>query len=348
MLHFLHYGDVDPASYSETEPRKFGDEDLIELQRCLADSPTTDAYARSAIYYALTGRESVWVIKPGGGSIIVCAPHPNSAGDLLVFFPYARKVDELKRQIEVLREYPKLLRRFSRVLLVRIDERMRDELFRGAVGPRSEMHLFGLKLRRVEEDSLDWIYPSYDIDVHGLVEGTGQPLECFRNKIRKFDMDGVNVVSLKAMPRFDLIKVIPSIAETWATAKLMRAGNPSPDRSQLHDLVSPYRRLAELAWKRCSILDGLFLKRGDDYIGFALWELPWGGWETIPAIAALHKSYEKGLAEYLHRQVAMRLAWAGYKHMCIGGSETLGLDHFKRKLAPAATHRLCTVQLFLQ
>ena len=330
----------------ECAPRKFGDDDFVKLQRRLSRSNTSDAYAKSALYYALTGRGNVWAIEHGEASSIICTPHPNNEGDLLVFFPFASNADELRAQIQALPRYSRFLRGFQRVLLVRVSKDICDRLFRGSVGARTEMYLPGLKLLRVPEESLDWIYPSYDIDIEKLAMRRGPQLECFRNKINKFDGTDVKIISLKKLTAEEIATAIPCIAESWAVAKLAREGRSQPTCHELHELVSPYIQLANLSFKICGSLDGLFLQRGREYIGFGLWERPARPDDTVAAIAALHRSYEKGLSEYLHFQVAQKLLCRGHKRMCIGGSETAGLDRFKRKLAPAQAHHLCTVQLF--
>src|SRR5262245_12866689 len=68
--------------------REFTDKDLSDLHRLLADSRSLDAYCRSYLYYALTGRGQVWSIGDDEAKII-CTTHPNTPGNLLVFFPFA-------------------------------------------------------------------------------------------------------------------------------------------------------------------------------------------------------------------------------------------------------------------
>jgi hypothetical protein len=93
-------------------------------------------------------------------------------------------------------------------------------------------------------------------------------------------------------------------------------------------------------------MDGLILKRGEEYLGFSFWERPPAG-TTVACLAALPVSYEKGLSEFLYYVIAGCLEKDGYKKICIGGSETKSLDQFKKKLDPSEVHELQTIRVFL-
>jgi hypothetical protein len=108
--------------------------------------------------------------------------------------------------------------------------------------------------------------------------------------------------------------------------------------------MDPYQTLAKLKTTTELPIGGFLLKRGRTCIGLALWEYPRTG-DIVPGLAALPSSYEKGLSEYIYYSIAKWLLREGYDRMCIGGSETAGLDHFKQKLDPIATRRLRTLRL---
>ena len=323
--------------------REFSDRHFLDLQRLLAQAPTKDAYAKSALYYALTGRGKVWLIS----GKIVCTNHPNRGdGELLVFFPFAEDHDQLRQQITVLADHEAFLSKFNRVSLARIPEDICAALFLNGMGPRSEMYLHGcFRLNRVEEDSLDWIFPSYDISLPLLSTAVGPRLAGFRNKVRKFDRADVEIIRLNKLDACCVSQAILEVAASWAQARLRKNGVAEPGNEQVLELLSPYIRIANLDYDICQSMDGLFLHRGGEFIGFALWEWPARRRGTVAAVAALTKSYERGFSEYLQFVVAEKLSCHGYERMCIGGSETAGLDRFKRKLDPVETHRLCTVKL---
>jgi hypothetical protein len=326
--------------------RKFEDSDFVDLQRLLAKSMSPDCYAKSSLYYALTGRGDVWAL--GKDQTIICTRHPNSREDLLVFFPFAKDPGELGDQIQMLPDHSDFLSGFARIFLARINKHDCDRLFLRNDKKREEIFMPRLKLRRIAEKTLDWIFPSYDISLPNLTSTAGAGLAIFRNKIRKFDSAEVRIVTLDKLAPREVTQAILDVSTSWARNKLARSGNKNPADKDLIDLVDPYIRLANLQYSSCRSLDGIFLRRGEEFIGFGLWELPSNPNDTVPAIAALPKSYEKGLSEYLHFQVAQKLHCRGFKGMCIGGSETESLDRFKRKLAPIAAHELCSVRLFVR
>jgi hypothetical protein len=116
------------------------------------------------------------------------------------------------------------------------------------------------------------------------------------------------------------------------------------DATNAPQLKAPYRALIRTSKTSKSDLDGFFLRRRGDYIAFSLWETPSTG-DTVPSFASMTSSYEPGLSEYLYRCTAERVI-GRYQYICVGGSETAGLDRFKRKFVPAKTHTLQTMELF--
>ena len=333
-----------PSNHGERVHR-FSDENLPDLQKILRASNSEDAYCRSYLYYALTGRGTVWAIEHEDVWII-CARHPNISRNLLIFFPFAKDAAQLEAQIRTLSHHPTFLSQFSRVLLARIAETTCNELFFG----KKEIVLPGTRLRRVSEKVLDWVFPSYDVSLEKLAAGAGSDLACFRNKIRQFDARNVDVIALQEMKSSEIENAIRDISRAWLRNRLARKRGSSGRGHD--DLIGPYDWLAklnspDLRCKRPDI-DGIFLRRGSEYIAFSLWEEVPSCHDTVPSIAALPGSCERGLPEFLRFQMVKKLAARGYKTMCIGGSETAGLDHFKRKLAPIAKHRLYTIRLLLR
>jgi hypothetical protein len=307
-----------------------------ELRRLLSDSVTEDAYCRSAIYFAFTGRGTVWTVKCDGSHLILL-PHPNVPNTLLVFFPFASTALEFMKQIVGLCNFSSFLTRYSEVLLARVPETIANEVL-------AHMDCARAKLQHVDERKLDWVYPSYDLSVQSLLNPQGPEFSSYRNKINKFRKQGIEVVTAKKIPPDRLRTAVKQINESWIRTKQK---NVTSLRDQdINELMDPYRTLARLSADATSGIDGIFLKREDVYIAFSFWERP-GNSHTVPSFAAMTSSYEPGLSEYLHRCIAERLA-VRYRHMCVGGSETAGLDHFKRKFSPVKTHRLRTIKLLLE
>src|SRR5262249_2070990 len=104
--------------------------DFSDLRRILSSSITEDAYCRSAVYFAFTGRGKVWTIQSNNNYLILL-PHPNICDTMLVFFPFISSISsasELMEQIEPLSNFSSFLTEYNRVLLARIPETIADEV----------------------------------------------------------------------------------------------------------------------------------------------------------------------------------------------------------------------------
>jgi hypothetical protein len=266
-------------------------------------------------------------------------PHPNIDNTLLVFFPFVSNASELVEQIERLGNFSSFLVEYDEVLLARIPEAIADEVLAG-VG------CAGAKVQHVDEEKLDWVYPSYDLCVESLLNPRGPRLSIYRNKISKFRKQGIEVITAKEVPPDELRVAVKQINESWIRTKLKSGTSLGDQDITTYELTDPYDTLARLSEEVTSDIDGIFLKRDNVYIAFSFWERPRHGY-TVPSFAAMTSSYEPGLSEYLHRCIAERVR-DRYQFICIGGSETAGLDQFKRKFAPVKMHRLRTLKFLLE
>ena len=313
--------------------------DFPALRMLLQNSRSEDAYCRSGLYYAFTGRAKVRRIGTGTDTLILM-PHPNLRRSILVFFPFAKNIHAFSRQVMTLRMYRNFLKKFDHVFLARIPEHIVESAFR----ERSEISAGGCLLRRVHEEKLDWAYPSYDVPLERLVDPEGGDLACYRKKVRKFDLRGVHVVNLREADPADVKSAITDVSWQWIKTKCKSYATRPERKSLLREMLTPYHGLASLSDVRTLAIDGFIIKRGDENLAFSFWEKPRAQSEVVACMAALPRSHEMGLSEYLYSCIAKTLVGQGYETMCIGGSETAELDHFKRKLAPIASHHLHTLE----
>ncbi len=80
------------------ELRRIGMGDLAGLQeRLLSVSPREDSYSQSAAYYAMTGRNGLWLYSTDD-TFMVMAAHPNRADHLLLFPPLGKDPAALLEQ----------------------------------------------------------------------------------------------------------------------------------------------------------------------------------------------------------------------------------------------------------
>src|SRR5215831_17059019 len=163
--------------------------DFSDLRKILSASITEDAYCRSPIYFAFTGRGKVWTVKCNNGCLILL-PHPNIRNTMLVFFPFAYSASEFRKQIERLSDFSSFLEEYNDVLLARIPKTIADEVLAGR-------DCLKATVQHVDEKTLDWVYPSYDVCVESLLNPQGARLSIYRNKIRKFREQRIEVFTAK-------------------------------------------------------------------------------------------------------------------------------------------------------
>jgi hypothetical protein len=314
-------------------------DDFNKLRRILSRSRTCDVYCRSSLYFAFTGRGTIWTIRHGD-DYLVLVRHPNIVGVLLVFFPFISDAIDLVEQVQALYSCKSFLKQFQEVLLARIPESVAREVETKAVGHNR----LDCKLKVVNETKLDWAYPSYDICLERLAHPEGGKLKTYRKKVRKFCDQGVETIKLRTLDLQERRKAVSQVNASWIQSKINNGNSFWNLGGPLRDLKDPYDALAQLNSDITLEIDGLILKRKGAYVAFSLWERPRKG-DIVPCMAALPCSYERGLSEYLYCCIAHRLRNDGYRSMCIGGSETNGLDQFKQKLDPIGIHKLRTIRL---
>jgi len=321
---------------------------LGRLREILGSSKSLDAYVRSPLYFAMTGRNGLYYIYSQSWNVgLLACPHPNDVSTLLLFIPFIYDRHSFRRCITAIAVDLKsgsesslwgLFSRFDNVHIARVPKCLieQSDLERGRV-------LKGCHIQR--EDKLDWIYPSYDISLSKSVSPTGGNLSSYRNKLNKFKGRGVTPVLFGDVPVEERVAAMRSIAKRWADNKL-KCEHDGGDLAFIeNELLEPYEYLASLAENPVFFIDGIFLKRGSEYIAFRLWEDSGDYAHPVSSFAALMASYEPGCSEYLHYEAARRLLACGYKEMCIGGSESAGLDSFKQKFQPIRGHKLFTLNL---
>jgi hypothetical protein len=315
------------------------DQDLASLQAKLEHSPSQDTYLKSVLYFALTGRGHVWMVRHQD-RFLLCTAHPNMKNMLLVFFPFASHAQDYYEQIESLWLHSEFLIPYERILLARIPQVLSDEL----LASEKILCLGVVRLHRFSEHRLDWVYPSYDVSLDRLVDREGHDLAVYRKKSRKCNHHDIGVIPLEHMTLSCIKDAIVDVNVRWVSHKILSSRGQGL-YSDYQSLIEPYIRLAELVSDQVFPLDGLFLKRGKHCIGLGIWGSPTRLNQTVPCLAAMTAGQEVGLSEYLYFQIAQKLVAQGYQTMCIGGSETESLDRFKRKLAPVAAYELCMLEL---
>jgi hypothetical protein len=74
----------------------------------------------------------------------------------------------------------------------------------------------------VQEEILDWVYPSYDVDVRKLLSREGRKLKTYRRKTRDLIGQDIAVLRPKNFLPGALIKVVREVNKGWIRTKQAR------------------------------------------------------------------------------------------------------------------------------
>lgn len=295
--------------------RRIANSELKDLQKQLSASPPrSDSYSQSAAYYAMTGRKGLWCYATRETFMLV-ARHPNRNTHLLLFPPFGKDpVGLLQTAID--------------------DRRLGDNKIQLARLTNQDRLLlkWGKASRCLEpepETLLDWKFPVHTLSTQSVAEHRGKLFRDFRKGVLRSRRNGLTA---RPIDNPNDHQAIIALSTKWAEF------NPQAGYSQ-SDLTAPTRALVELIEQTALPINGIIADKSGEPAGFILWE------ETDPknrianslgniAIAG------NGTSEFLYLAMCEYLGHRGFERVSIGGSESAGLDRFKRKMNPVASEHL--------
>lgn len=295
---------------ADLPPLQAIDADKLELlHRILSRHRREDSYSVSASYFAMTGRKGLWLYGDHKSFMLIAA-HPNRDNHLLLFPPIGRNPNRLLARAFT---DPRILAS-DKIQIARIGPQ--DGLLSAWIGATGQFSF-------QREDVLDWAYPVHTLGTPELVAHQGQAFRDFRKNIARANERGLTARPIEN--EHDRRTVI-GLARAWASA------NPHVGYAQ-DDLIAPTAVIVNLMDKTGVPLHGLIIEEGDKPQGFILWE------ETDPENGIANSMCNtalagKGTTEFAYLSMAKTLLERGFERVCIGGSETPGLDAFKRKMQP--------------
>ena len=273
------------------------DSALPGLRCLLRGGSGNDPYALSPAYYAMTGRHGLWQVRRGGAAVLLCA-HPNIGDCVLVFPPLGEGGDAL-----LSRTLPALAASGTGVQLARFET------------PPTAARV---RLIHEPERVLDWSFPVHTLDTGAVDRLAGQRFQNVRTHLRRLDMSRVSVRDIDPATDADAVM---SVVTAWA------GGEP--------ETVDPYRR--QMALFSHLPMAGRLVCFDGKPAGVSIFELTDRATGIANAYAHLALHEINGLSRYVIVDMCRTLRRRGFHRVCIGGSETEGLDRFKRKFAPAAS-----------
>lgn len=309
-----------PSEFTHSDHRPYlmaiAPEHLPALARLFRTMEREDPYSTSAAYYAMTGRKGLWLYGDDQTMMII-ARHPNCEGELLVFPPFGRDPAGLLEQaLDAAAMLP------GKINLARLSTDDGYLAMRVAALTGNEPST---------ENILDWTYPVHVLDTAIVNKREGPSFRDFRKNVNRAFGRGQWAVPI------DLQRdkaAILSVVDQWASRH---------DQSvySYDDLVAPSMAALNL-FETGLPINGILIHEGTAPVGFIVWE------ETDPekgianSIAGLSIG-GKGTDEFAALTMCEMLQARGFNEVCIGGSETSGLDAFKRKMNPVRSIKLQTV-----
>jgi len=272
-----------------------------------------DSYLVSPVYYLMSGRNGGEIIRHGM-SHIIAIQHPNKKNSVLLF-PKVSPINignDLSEEIEVA-SFIKQNNPYIETRIGRIPEAL------------SIKH----KDKMVVEELLDWKYPVQILGTKDMVELKGGRFQQIRQRINNLSCCFCESSPIKSYKDFDDIK---KLSIDWTK------GFRYSMYSSL-DLISPILKLLELMTNPKLNLHGQIIKYKELPTAFCIWETR----GTIAnAFAMVATRSIKGLAEYNIVEMCRRLNDFGISKVNLGGSESEGLNRFKKKFSPVKSIELKT------
>lgn len=306
---------------------KIGISDLTSMKMAFSLAASTDPYAHSPAYYALTGRRGLWMNKMAGEgqeftTFFFCL-HPNLKDTVVIFPPFGdQPMDAIAKFLQDARETG---------MSFRIGRTPRD-------WPLEEIQTRYPQIRasRTTESVLDWTYPVHTINCADLIKREGKDYARIRQTMNKF-------LRSSAMTReLDFnrdVGALQSLAQEWEA---------KTNHYDTYDLRTNYfNYLAKLAVDQQDLhLRGLIVSVNGQDKGFSIWEPESNGGRTANLFASQVSDFDMtNLATYLTVVSAEKMMEEGAEFMCLGGSETTGMDRYKRGFVPAMSTPLDTIEL---
>jgi hypothetical protein len=283
----------------------------------------------SPIYYWFTGRHGFWKYAHPDMTLFFCR-HPNAPDDFLVFLPFVHE-NTTPESLETVASFLVKLALFTkRIQLARIPSELAPQLISGL----NQFSALGITYTQLEEDRLDWRYPLHILST----QMTGkEPVTWQLPRFRQ----GLNQLKphfIVSKP-FDVSEkeVISAFFYEWAQLRNM------PD---IEEAVAPYQALLSLLVDEINQLGSLLFYKDEKLVGISVWET------CTPTMALLHTNianvFPKGLPHFLIRETCAYLYDTGIEYVNLGGSETPGLDQFKKSFGPFESVSLCSIDCLVQ
>ncbi len=192
-----------------------------------------------------------------------------------------------------------------------------------------------LALKHIPERTLDWAYPVHVVKPDTIVKARGAKFQDVRTALNKYRTR----ISLRTLQHRDACghEAISGISRSWL--QLRQGTEPAaPQRGYSSSFFESLSR--QLVSRLGKTIHMLFSLDGRD-IGFLVLELG----SPVCLMAAQISVRMKYLNECMYWILAKWCQQRQISELCLGGSESAGLDRFKRKFSPTRSVPLATYEV---
>lgn len=299
---------------------------LDKLADFLSGQSAADPYILSPAYLSMTGRRGSKVVKFRDTSAFICA-HPNLPAQNLLFYPAA-----ITRPALLAAYFDSLPSAYATSTTI---ARVPKHYASGLAKELTSLSRIDVAFQAVDEETLDWRYPVHTLSTYAVSQATGHAFKDFRKNLSRAER--LDLCIRKVRPEQDALS-IAEIGRRWAETHAAAYNQPALE------LAEPYYWLGRAMKAQWLEIEGYILDSADGIpVAFVLWEKPGAGRFETSSLASINIGFEKGINEYLYWLMCNDLARQGIDQVCIGGSETEGLDIFKRKMQPQSSLELKSI-----
>ena len=294
---------------------------ISHFAKLLSTEEDFDSYVTSPAYYVFTGRRGLWTYRHGETCVPLCW-HPNVDGQILIFPPRGKKnFAAITALLDEIAPPPMgfLLARFKQEDIIHL-KTFDAFLHRASFTP-------------VMEETLDWSYPARVLSTERTAEMQGHEYMHVRNRVRqtkKYQLD-VGLFSPGHVPE------IEALTYRWANRQ-------SENPHELSNLMAPYKEILRLVKHKNLDLTGLVFSINGQIQAATIWDISNAKNCTANVYINLCNVMYRGLSEFSVKTTAETLYAQGIQYMNLGGSETAGLDRYKKKFVPAYSIDLCSLE----
>ena len=279
-----------------------------------------DTYLLSPNYYFLTGRKGLYVYKNNSSGLIFCL-HPNLEATTIVFPLVNREQTSLFIDFLLL-QHP-LIKRNIRVIRIQNDYMKQLKILNSQ----------SIKYEVVQEDILDWRYPSIQISTENILNLKGKKLRDLRYNINKINYESIHC------ERYSIQK---HLSQSLELTKKWCLKNISQE-FDFDNLYSPYEFILKNSQKLKGI-HGYVLYYNEKLVAFNFLDEPLFSNDEMVSLIFIADVDFKGIPSYM-RYIMCKILHPKIKKISIGGSETYGLYKFKKKFAPTNELYLSSLEI---